>query len=115
MTLMMVANCLQSCLVLSCLVSSLSSSVLSPSLSSFSVSVLYVLVCVWRAVLLCVVVVCVLCVVCVEVAHSPKFRSRELELNSFIRYSEWLEESGTCCSRPILKLEMGQIQKFLFW
>ena len=56
--------------VLACLVMSLLFSFIFPSLS-------------------CLVVVCgcALCV-CVEVAHSPKFPSEELELNSFIRYSE---------------------------
>ena len=83
-----------SCLVLSCLVLSCLFSFIFPSLS-FCVSVLYVLVllcvvCVWVLVWVCVVVCvwCVLCVVFVEVARSPKFRSEELELNSFIRFCE---------------------------
>ena len=29
----------------------------------------------------------------------------QLELNSFIRWGEWLEDSGTCYFRPALKLE----------
>ena len=33
------------------------------------------------------------------------FPSEQLKLNSFIRESEWLEESGTCCSQSILTLE----------
>ena len=95
-------------------------SALSLSLCSFSVSVLNVLVlcavlccCVlWLCVWVCVVLWC-LCGVCVEVAHSPKLPSQELELNSFIRYCEWLEESGTCCSRPVLKPWLGKIQRLL--
>ena len=53
MTLIMVANCLQSCLV-----SSLSSSLLSFSVFFLCLRVVCVGV-VWRAVLLCVVAVCV--------------------------------------------------------
>ena len=35
---------------------------------------------------------------------APQCPSGQLKLNSFIRHSESLEESATCCSRPILKL-----------
>ena len=36
-----------------------------------------------------------------------------MELSSFTRKSECLEDSGTCCSRPMLKLKMCKIQGFL--
>ena len=39
------------------------------------------------------------------------FPSVQLKLNSFIRESERLEESETCCSRSILKLENGKDPK----
>ena len=45
----------------------------------------------------------------------PQCPSGLLTLNSFIRQSEWLEESATCCSRPVLKLKMGKIHWFLWW
>ena len=41
---------------------------------------------VWCRVVWCLV--CVLACVCWRAAHSPQFPSRELELNSFIRYCE---------------------------
>ena len=78
------------------LFSSLSSSLLSLSPSSFTVYV--VCVC---GVLLCVAVCCGcvcgcalccgVCAVCVEVAHSPKFPSEELELNSLISLIRFCE------------------------
>ena len=42
---------------------------------------------------------------------GPKFPSRLLKLNSLFRKSESLEESGTCCSQSILKLENGKDPK----
>ena len=36
---------------------------------------------------------------------SSLFPSGRLKLNSFIKESEWLEESGTCCSQSIFKVE----------
>ena len=36
---------------------------------------------------------------------SSLFPSGRLKLNSFIRESGWLDESGTCCSQSILTLE----------
>ena len=71
-----------------------------------------------------VVVVCVVCWCCVVEEERligpsgcwfpPKFPSGELKLNSFIRQGDGLEESDTCCSRSILKLEMCKIQGFLW-
>ena len=46
---------------------------------------------------------------------SSLFPSGQLKLNSFIRYCEWLEESGTCCSRPILKLEICWSKSYFWW
>ena len=43
-----------------------------------------------------VIVCCVVCVVCAR-------------CECLFRYREWLEESGTCCSRLTLKLQMGKI------
>ena len=67
--------------------------------------VLCVVLCCWVS--LCFVVLCVRVCVCRCVMC--------LKVNSFIRKSEWLEESGTFCSRCILKLEMGTIQRFVWW
>ena len=75
----------------------------------------------------CVCVCCVCCVVslcwclclcagdcvCCVCWFPPQFPSRLLKLNSLIRQSEWWEDSGTCCSRPVLKPWMGKNQGFL--
>ena len=50
-------------------------------------------------------------VVCLS--FPPQCPSGQLKLNSLIRESERDEESGTCCSRPILKLEICKIQWLL--
>ena len=44
---------------------------------------------------------------------SSLFPSGQLKLNSFIRESEWLEESGTCFLNLFSHLSKGKIQKFL--
>ena len=45
----------------------------------------------------------------------PQCPSGLLKLISFIRHSECLEESTTCCSRPVLELKMVKIHWFLWW
>ena len=44
-----------------------------------------------------------------------KVSSGLLKLSSFITQSELLEDSGTCCSQSILKLELCKIQGFFWW
>ena len=59
-------------------------------------------------------VCCVCCVVCLSgcVLCVVSFKIK-MELNSFIRQSKWLEDSGTFCSRLVLNPWMGQNQGFL--
>ena len=104
----LVLSCLVlSCLVLSCLV--LSCLVLSCLVLSCLVLSCLVLSCLVLSYGVCwLVCACVGACVCWRAAHSPQFPSGGLEYNSFIKYIDWSEESGTCCSRPVLKLENGK-------
>ena len=45
---------------------------------------------------------------------SSLFPSGRLKLNSFIKESECLEESGTCCFQSILTLENRKDPKVIF-
>ena len=102
---------------------------------SFVKLVFFLSRCLCLCLYVCLSVCCVLCVVCCvllwwswwrreggreerERLINPsgcrflsKFLPRERKPNSFIR----LKESGTCCSRSVLKLKMCMIQRLLWW